>query len=179
MRSHRRAAEGPVQQHDTFLKGRHLCAGDHVSAGHRILQEEAAAAVLYDDCVASRCHMSFREVQSLMRCGGCKFARYASRDSQRLAWQLHHREECVALQACNPKVPPPSVRLVAQLFWRRGRCHGLATSNTCWQQLNQDVPAGSNSKKLNTLTSMTLTAWSITGATCQTARSSCMPKWLL
>lgn len=137
MPSHRCVAEGPVQQHDTVLKGRHLCASDHVSAGVRILQEEAAAAVLYDDCAASRCHMSFRDVQSLLRCGGCKLARYASKDSQRLAWQLHHREECVALQASNPNMPPPTVRLVAQLFWRRARCRWLATTcNTCLQQLS-------------------------------------------
>lgn len=165
--------------HDTLPKGRHLCASDHVSAGGRILQEEAAAAILYDDCAASRCHMSFRVVQSLLRCGGCKFARYASKDSQRLAWQLHHREECVALQACNPNMPPPTVRLVAQLFWSRGRCLWLATSNTCLQQLNHDVPAGSTSTNPHTLTSMTLAVWSITGATCQTARSSCTLKWLL
>ena len=123
-----------MKQHDNAQSGRHLRASGYVSAGKRILHEEAAAAVLYDDGVAKRCHTSFKIVQSPLRCGGCKFARYASRDDQRLAWQLGHREECAALQACSPNIPPATVRLVARLFWRRDRCGLLATLNFCISQ---------------------------------------------
>ena len=188
MPSDTRAAEGPVKQHDSAQRGRHLRASDHVSAGKRILQEEAVAAVLYDDQVANRCHMSFKIIQSPLRCGGCKFARYASRDNQRLAWQQGHREECPALQACNPNKPPPTVRLVARLCWRRDRYVARATRNACnlykpWCSckipLSLSLSAGSEPKNRHALTTTTWTAWSIIGATCQTARSSCMLKWLL
>ena len=126
MPSDRIAAVGLVKQHDSAQSGRHLRASDHLSAGKRILQEEAVAAVLYDEQVANRCHMSFKILQSPLRCGGCKFARYASKDDQRLAWQLGHREECAALQACSPHTPPATVRLVARLCWRRDRCGVVA-----------------------------------------------------
>lgn len=122
MPSETSAKEDAVKQHYSAQSGRHLRASEFVSAGKRILQEEAVAAVLYDDGVAKRCHTSFKITQSPLRCGGCKFARYASRDDQRLAWQLGHREECAALQACSPNVPPATVRLVARLCWRRDRC---------------------------------------------------------
>lgn len=119
--------QGPVQQHETAEKGRHLRASDHIPAGKRILQQEAVAAVLYDEHVAYRCHVTFKIVEAPLRCGGCKHARYASRHNQRRAWSLGHRQECAALQACHPNMPPPTVRLVALLYWRLHRCHSLSS----------------------------------------------------
>lgn len=160
MPSDRSAAGGLALQHDSAQRGRHLRASEHVSVGQPILQEEAVAAVLYDDQVARRCHMSFKIIQSPLRCGACKFARYASRDDQRLAWQRGHREECAALQACNPNTPPPTVRLVARLCWLRNRCNfALAARNACIsQQLSLALPAGSKPKNPHALTITTLTA---------------------
>lgn len=121
MLAYRHPTEVLAEQHETADRGRHLRASDHVPAGKRVLQEEAVSAVLYDEHVAHRCHMTFSLVQSPLRCGGCKHARYASRENQRLAWSLGHRQECAALQACLPNMPPPTVRLVARLYWRMDR----------------------------------------------------------
>lgn len=111
----------PVQEHQTVQRGRHLLATAHIPPGGRVLHEKAADAVLYDCEVAHRCHFTFQPSQTPLRCGVCKHARYASKQNQRKAWSSGHREECAALAACHPHVPPPIVRLVARLFWRQRR----------------------------------------------------------
>ena len=129
-----RLVEGPVQQQEAAERGRHLRAVDQIPAGKRVLREETSAAVLYDDQVSHRCHLTFESVQSPLRCGGCKHARYASKANQRIAWSTGHRQECAALQACHPEVPPPTVRLIARLFWRRERYIVTTPRNACLLQ---------------------------------------------
>ena len=121
-RSQMRLIEGPIQQQEAAGHGRHLRANTQLPAGKRVLREESMVAILYDDQVSHRCHLTFESVPSPLRCGRCKHARYASKENQRLAWSTGHRQECAALQACHPQVPPPTVRLVARLFWRQERC---------------------------------------------------------
>ena len=52
-----------------------------------------------------------------VRCGGCRWARYSSRDAQKTAWSQGHRQECAELRACAPRRPPASVRLAARIYW--------------------------------------------------------------
>jgi len=47
---------------------------------------------------------------------------YADRAAERADWRDGHREECAALAACAPRVPPPTVRLAARVLWTRKRC---------------------------------------------------------
>lgn len=109
----------PIQEQQDQQRGRHLVASLQIQPGSRVLCESAASAVLYDSEVARRCHLSFELAQNPLRCGGCKHARYADKQNQRSAWSSGHREQCAALAACRPRVPPPTVRLIAKLFWRQ------------------------------------------------------------
>ena len=109
----------PIQELQDQQRGRYLVASLQIQPGSRVLCESAASAVLYDSEVPRRCHLSFELAQTPLRCAGCKHARYASKENQRSAWSSGHREECAALAACRPHVPPPTVRLIAKLFWRQ------------------------------------------------------------
>ena len=108
-----------IQEQQDQQRGRHLVTSLQIQPGSRVLCESAASAVLYDSEVPRRCHLSFEIAQTPLRCGGCKHARYANKQNQRSAWSSGHREECAALAACRPHVPPPTVRLLAKLFWRQ------------------------------------------------------------
>lgn len=77
--------------------------------------------------VASRCDGCARPCERPLRCSRCKLARYCCADHQRAAWGAGHKEECAALAACAPRVPPPTVRMLARALWRRARwgwCRG-------------------------------------------------------
>ena len=108
-----------IQEQQDQQRGRHLVTSLQIQPGSRVLCESAASAVLYDSEVPRRCHLSFEIAQTPLRCGGCKHARYADKQNQRSAWSSGHREQCAALAACRPRVPPPTVRLIAKLFWRQ------------------------------------------------------------
>ncbi len=108
-----------TQEQQDQQRGRHLVASLQIHPGSRVLCESAASAVLYESEVPRRCHLSFELSQTPLRCGGCKHARYANQQNQRSAWSSGHREECAALAACRPHVPPPTVRLIAKLLWRQ------------------------------------------------------------
>lgn len=65
------------------------------------------------------------------RCSACKLVCFASRDHQRRGWNAGHREECAALRAAAPRVPPTAVRLALRCALRhwaaqRGAADGAA-----------------------------------------------------
>jgi SET and MYND domain-containing protein len=101
--------------------GRHLLAARDVQPATAVLTQQPYAAVLYDDQVTLRCDYCFRESNSLMRCARSKFAHYCCQAHQKAAWRAYYRQECGALVACAPRVPPASVRLAARVLWRRAR----------------------------------------------------------
>jgi hypothetical protein len=68
-----------------------------------------------------RCDHCARVCARPLRCSRCKLARYCCADHQRVAWGGSHREECAALSACAPRVPPPTVRMLARALWRMAR----------------------------------------------------------
>lgn len=110
-----------LREAEDAFRGRHLVANIHNPPGTTSLSQSAISFILYDDQKLLRCHWSLQLVNSPLRCGACKHARYATRDNQRLAWTSGHKEECAALVACYPRVPPPTIRLTARLFWRLRR----------------------------------------------------------
>lgn len=108
--------------------GRHLIANKLLSPGTTVLQQQPYASVLYDAHVPLRCDWCFQMPQSgstLMRCTRSKFAHYCCKDHQKAAWKAYYKQECAALVACAPNVPPATVRLAARVLWRRDRCGGL------------------------------------------------------
>lgn len=107
----------------TPAKGRHLVCTKAFAAGSVVLRQQPYAAVLYDDAVPARCDYCFAvcEASPPLRCGRSKFARYCCREHQRLAWREWFRQECDALVATAPRVPPPTVRLAARVLQRHAR----------------------------------------------------------
>eukprot|EP00877_Chromochloris_zofingiensis_P003146 jgi/Chrzof1/12832/Cz07g08320.t1 len=102
-------------------KGRHLVADQSFAASATVLKQQPYAAVLYDDHVQFRCDYCYAVCENPQRCSRSKLARYCSREHQRAAWKAGYQQECAALVACAPKVPPPSVRLAARVLWRKAR----------------------------------------------------------
>ena len=118
--------EGRAEVRFSASRGRHLVATQHLRAGDVVLVAEPYAAVLNDAAQHLRCDHTFATaadagVGSLLRCARSKVARYASREAQAAAWREGYKEECAALVACAPGVPPPTVRLAARVLWRRRR----------------------------------------------------------
>ena len=113
--------------HETHSEqfGRHLASARDLPAGNVVLEQRPYAAVLYDDQVALRCDWCFQTAQpgtTLSRCSQSKFAHYCSRSHQLAAWRAYYKQECAALVACAPHMPPATVRLAAKVLWRRQRC---------------------------------------------------------
>jgi hypothetical protein len=81
--------------------------------------------------VAIRCDHCGRVCDPPLRCGRCKLARYCSAEHQRAAWGGGHRDECAALCACAPRVPPPTVRMLARALWRAARERRQGAAQPC------------------------------------------------
>jgi hypothetical protein len=123
-------ADGRVEVR-TDSGGRKLVALQRLRAGEIVLVAEPYAAVLDEAARNVRCDHTFATAGeagggSLLRCSISKVARYASREAQAAAWRSGYKEECAALVACAPRVPPPTVRLAARVLWRRRRERSLA-----------------------------------------------------
>ena len=103
-------------------KGRGLVATRSYRTGEVLLCEEPLAAALLPDRAATRCDWSFVSKRKLLRCGQCKVMRFASRESQKLAWRAHYKFESAALLALSGSglgrvTPPALVRLTARILW--------------------------------------------------------------
>ena len=112
-------ADGRVEVR-TDSGGRKLVALQRLRAGEIVLVAEPYAAVLDEAARNVRCDHTFATAGeagggSLLRCSISKVARYASREAQAAAWRSGYKEECAALVACAPRVPPPTVRLAARV----------------------------------------------------------------
>ena len=58
------------------------------------------------------------DVQQLLKCGACRFARYCDKDCQKKAWQSH-KQECTAVKRMSPRKSDDQTRLVARILWRK------------------------------------------------------------
>ena len=103
------------------VRGRCLVATRDFQPGQLVLRQTPYRAVLLDEQAPARCDVTYERSGSLLRCSRSKIARYSSRQAQQAAWRDGYREECAALVACAPRVPPPTVRLAARVLWRRER----------------------------------------------------------
>lgn len=73
--------------------------------------------------VTKLCFVHLQPVQNrqpipLLKCGGCKFARYCNKNCQRAAWESH-KPECTAIKRVYPNKATDQTRLVARLFWKQ------------------------------------------------------------
>lgn len=53
-----------------------------------------------------------------MTCGACSFARYCSKDCQKLAWRLH-KDECERLKMVFPRLPLTEVLFLSRVLDRK------------------------------------------------------------
>ncbi|GMH37562.1 hypothetical protein BSKO_05435 [Bryopsis sp. KO-2023] len=102
-------------------KGRHVVADREFPAGAVVLSQAPYQAVLHADHVTRRCSYCLAPSDSLMRCGRSKFAKYCSKEHQRLDWGSGYKEECEALRRCAPRIPTPTIRLLARVLWKKVR----------------------------------------------------------
>ncbi|MEW5297454.1 MAG: hypothetical protein WDW36_000660 [Sanguina aurantia] len=109
-----------IRESDT--RGRGVFVNDlPVTSGCTVLEETPYASVLYDEALPHRCDWCLDSSPSLLRCSKSLLARYCSREHQKAAWSGGYREECAALVACSPRVPPSTVRLAARVLWKRAK----------------------------------------------------------
>lgn len=111
-------------------KGRGLVAAWDLPAGSKVLSEDpyAFAPTVADGTHILRSHFTLRVpreqadggAESLLRCSGCKFARYTSPQEQQLAWPVHV-DECDRIARCirYGHSPSSTVLLVARILARR------------------------------------------------------------
>ena len=66
----------------------------------------------------SPAHPPHRPPATACRCSACKQAAYLNREHQARAWKAGHREECAALRAVAPHVPPPTALLALRIVQR-------------------------------------------------------------
>lgn len=112
---------GDVKTVETLDRGRGVRCATDVKKGTTLLREECIACVLCSDVRGSYCdHCLLPGYNNLMRCSGCKFARYCNRKCQKNAW-IDHKQECKGLQRVAPNIPTDTVRLLARIMWRSKR----------------------------------------------------------
>ncbi|KAI7835781.1 hypothetical protein COHA_010324 [Chlorella ohadii] len=71
---------------------------------------------------------------SQRRCSACKLVCFKSKEHQARAWRAGHREECAALRACAPRVPPTAVRLALRCVLRCWRAQQTQQAQQQQQQ---------------------------------------------
>ncbi|XP_077986964.1 histone-lysine N-methyltransferase SMYD3-like [Glandiceps talaboti] len=98
-------------------RGRGYRAVVQIGTGELVLKEKPFAYVLCNTERGERCDFCFHSRTTLLRCSGCKFARYCNVKCQRSAW-LDHKAECASLKITAPKVPTDSTRLVARIIYK-------------------------------------------------------------
>lgn len=104
----------------------------------------AAAAHCRPTSIAWCCILCLPEsllpfVPATHRCSACKLVCYKSKEHQARAWRAGHREECAALRACAPRVPPTAVRLALRCALRHWRAQQAQQQQAQSQQGQQDV----------------------------------------
>uniref|UniRef100_A0A6F9DU65 [histone H3]-lysine(4) N-trimethyltransferase n=1 Tax=Phallusia mammillata TaxID=59560 RepID=A0A6F9DU65_9ASCI len=110
----------------TINKGRGLIAGKRMETGQLILRQHPYAYVIMATHAQTVCHYCLAcpgqpdrpLVKQLLKCGGCKFARYCNKECQKKAW-TDHRPECAAIKRVFPGQPVDQTRMVGRILWKR------------------------------------------------------------
>lgn len=130
-----------LQVRTTPNKGRGLFSSQAARPGTVLASFEPHSTALSTSCLLSHCSYCHREAplddtgarRELLRCSGCRIARFCDAECQRKAWTVdEHKEECKALQRMKKAgaasddakfgftaVPDTPVRALARLLWRR------------------------------------------------------------
>ena len=95
--------------------GRGVAAARSFAPGDVLLRAPAVAAVPTAECAFTHCHHCLKPAEALKICSACKYARYCCVAHQRAAWPAH-KAECRMLKRTRPRVPGPSVLLLARLL---------------------------------------------------------------
>jgi hypothetical protein len=155
------AADGVAVRLDPSKGGRCLIATRDFAPGEVVLRQRpyayalttAAAACYCDFChrplspsgpsaaaEATTTALATRQQQHnhppILRCSRCKIPAYCDQACQRSAWVAWHREECAALTAVAPRIPPLTLRLAARALWRRRREEAkgnASSSSSAWR----------------------------------------------
>ncbi|KAL4427604.1 hypothetical protein ABPG75_001693 [Micractinium tetrahymenae] len=100
-------------------KGRRVLADRPFAAGAVVLSDDPYACAVVSEQLGSVCSCGCAQpLEQPLRCSACKLVCFASRDHQRYGWNAGHREECAALRAAAPRVPPTAVRLALRCVLR-------------------------------------------------------------
>eukprot|EP00191_Tetraselmis_sp_GSL018_P016945 CAMPEP_0177592938 /NCGR_PEP_ID=MMETSP0419_2-20121207/8840_1 /TAXON_ID=582737 /ORGANISM="Tetraselmis sp., Strain GSL018" /LENGTH=338 /DNA_ID=CAMNT_0019083865 /DNA_START=44 /DNA_END=1057 /DNA_ORIENTATION=- len=138
-------------QDSCLCLGRQLTTISSFEPGDVVLSEEPFAAVLSDSELSKRCHVTFAPSEKLLRCGKCKLSRFAAREFQALDWKSGGREECAALVASHPRVPPATIRLAARILWRLNRDGGEIELKESLGGVSQHAPNTSSRPQVKDL----------------------------
>lgn len=112
---------GDVETYQTPDRGRGVTCTSDTKKGTTLLKEECIACVLCSNVRGSYCdHCLLPGYDQLMRCSGCKFARYCNKKCQKNAW-IDHKEECKGLKRVAPNIPTDTVRLLARIMHKNRR----------------------------------------------------------
>ncbi|XP_072015028.1 N-lysine methyltransferase SMYD2-like [Amphiura filiformis] len=85
-----------------------------IPVGDSLLREQPVAWILSASERESYCHYCFVELDDVILCSRCKFARYCGEECKK-SDETFHKNECKGLQDLSPLVPSSSVRLLARM----------------------------------------------------------------
>ncbi|KAG7197842.1 hypothetical protein KM043_001654 [Ampulex compressa] len=85
-----------------------------IKKGTVLLTTKPFAYVLCPKLTGVRCDHCFKSGK-LLKCSGCNYVYYCSRNCQKESWSIH-RLECVNLKRISPKVVPNFARLMARVI---------------------------------------------------------------
>uniref|UniRef100_A0A8C9W9B6 [histone H3]-lysine(4) N-trimethyltransferase n=1 Tax=Scleropages formosus TaxID=113540 RepID=A0A8C9W9B6_SCLFO len=112
--------ESRVERFCSQGKGHGLRALVPLKAGELVFTAQPYAHTVSKSAMKTTCANCFSRKETLLRCSGCKTARYCNPACQRQAWPEHKRE-CKCLRSLLPRIPGTlhdSVRLVARVIFR-------------------------------------------------------------
>ena len=95
--------------------GRGIVAARPFARGEVILDVAQSVAVPKIESRETLCHHCFAELAQPLRCSRCGYARYCDAECQRAAWATH-RAECEMLARVRPRLPSPTILLLARVL---------------------------------------------------------------
>ncbi|PRW45589.1 histone-lysine N-methyltransferase SMYD3 [Chlorella sorokiniana] len=121
------------------VKGRGVVARRAFKPGDLVLEDRAYAHAVVASELGSVCDCCLAPCSGPLRCSACKLVCYKTKEHQARAWRAGHREECAALRACAPRVPPTAVRLALRCALQHWRAQQAQQAQQRQQQQQQEA----------------------------------------